>query len=448
MQCTKCEHDAVMHAAYSGAHLCDAHFVESVERRVRRRVREDGLVPRDATPEDPDTWVVGLSGGKDSVALTQILHETFAEDPRIEIVALTIHEGIEGYRDESVDACLELTDDLDIRHEVVSYAEEFGVEMDDVVEDDPEGMAACAYCGVFRRDLLEEYADEFGADKLLTGHNLDDEAQTALMNFLEGDVAQIAKHFDASLGPFDADDGPEREEQAEFVPRAKPLRDVPEKEVALYCHLRDLPAHITECPHASEAYRGEIQELIHGLEENHPGTRHSILAGYEELAAIVASEYHSDRADDFEQELGVKGIGQTVRAEWADDHRDSIRANPNGYAAPEKCLAAHLVDDDEPIHLEVCNASFEDNVTQRLEGAKTRGDWTQLLDPRGVCLYADGHRSTDAIQKLRDSDLALPTLSRALQMLGLDETESQDATSELHAWRDEQDGATVRGDVI
>jgi hypothetical protein len=156
----------------------------------------------------------------------------------------------------------------------------------------------------------------------------------------------------------------------------------------------------------------------------------------------------SDRADDFEQELGVKGIGQTVRAEWADDHRDSIRANPNGYAAPEKCLAAHLVDDDEPIHLEVCNASFEDNVTQRLEGAKTRGDWTQLLDPRGVCLYADGHRSTDAIQKLRDSDLALPTLSRALQMLGLDETESQDATSELHAWRDEQDGATVRGDVI
>jgi tRNA(Ile)-lysidine synthase TilS/MesJ len=227
MECTKCGRDAVMHAAYSGAHLCDAHFVESVERRVRRRVREDGLVPRDATPADPETWVVGLSGGKDSVALTQILHETFADDPRIELVALTIHEGIEGYRDESVDACVELTADLDVRHEVVSYAEEFGVEMDDVVEDDPENMAACAYCGVFRRDLLEEYAEALGADKLLTGHNLDDEAQTALMNFLEGDVAQIAKHFDASLGPFDADDGPEREAQGRFVPRAKPLRDVP-----------------------------------------------------------------------------------------------------------------------------------------------------------------------------------------------------------------------------
>ena len=63
MECTKCGRDAVMHAAYSGAHLCDAHFAESVERRVRRRVREDGLVPRDATPDDPETWVVGLSGG-------------------------------------------------------------------------------------------------------------------------------------------------------------------------------------------------------------------------------------------------------------------------------------------------------------------------------------------------------------------------------------------------
>jgi len=119
------------------------------------------------------------------------------------MLALTIHEGIEGYRDESIDATIELTEDLSIRHEVVSYEEEFDVQMDDVVESDPENMAACAYCGVFRRDLLEKYAAEFDADKLLTGHNLDDEAQTAMMNFLEGDVRQVAKHFDASLGPFD-----------------------------------------------------------------------------------------------------------------------------------------------------------------------------------------------------------------------------------------------------
>jgi uncharacterized protein (TIGR00269 family) len=293
MDCDKCGREAVMHAAYSGAHLCDDHFRASVEKRMRRRIREDDLLPADASPDDPETWVIGLSGGKDSVVLTHVLAETFGRDPRVDLVALSIHEGIEGYRDESLDACRTLTADLDLQHEVVSYADELGVRMDDVVEKDPENMAACAYCGVFRRDLLESYAEELGADKLLTGHNLDDEAQTALMNFFEGDLQQMAKHFDASLGPFDR-----RAESAHFVPRAKPLRDVPEKEVALYAHLADLPAHITECPHASEAYRGEIQQLLLEMEEHHPGTRHSIMAGYEELAELAAQRYRDDGADD------------------------------------------------------------------------------------------------------------------------------------------------------
>ncbi|WP_123537823.1 tRNA 2-thiolation protein NcsA [Halosimplex salinum] len=312
MDCDKCGDEAVMHAAYSGLHLCDEHFRRTVETRVRRRVREDNLVPRSATPDDPETWVVGLSGGKDSVVLTQVLHDTFEEDPRVELVALSIHEGIEGYRDESLAACEELTTDLDIRHEVVSYAEEFGVQMDDVVEDDPEGMAACAYCGVFRRDVLERYAEELGADKLFTGHNLDDEAQTALMNLFEGDVQQMASHYGASLGPFPAEDRDgnpvdepvdpterTRRPQDHHVPRAKPLRDVPEKEVALYAHLEDLPAHITECPHAEEAYRGEIQGLLLGMEDKHPGTRHSVMAGYEKLAALAASAFGAAEPDEY-----------------------------------------------------------------------------------------------------------------------------------------------------
>jgi uncharacterized protein (TIGR00269 family) len=292
MECDKCGDDAVLHAAYSGLHLCADHLCRSVEKRVRSRVREDNLLPETATPEDPETWVVGLSGGKDSVVLTQILAETFGRDPRVELVALSVHEGIDGYRDRSLEACRELTADLGVDHEVVSYEEEFDVRMDEVVEDDPENMSACAYCGVFRRDVLSRYAADLDADKLLTGHNLDDEAETALMNFLEGDIRKMSRQFDASLGPFEgADSERTRAAGEDFVPRAKPLRDVPEREVALYARFRELPAHITECPHAEEAYRGEIQELLYGLEEKHPGTRHSIMAGYEELAALAAGEY-------------------------------------------------------------------------------------------------------------------------------------------------------------
>jgi len=98
--------------------------------------------------------------------------------------------------------------------------------------------------------------------------------------------------------PFDADgDRPARAEPDGMVPRAKPLRDVPEKEVALYARLRDLPAHIAECPHASRSFRAEIQEHMLAIEEGHPGTRHSIMAGYEEFAKLAAEAYRGDGPD-------------------------------------------------------------------------------------------------------------------------------------------------------
>jgi len=155
-----------------------------------------------------------------------------------------------------------------------------------------------------------------------------------------------------------------------------------------------------------------------------------------------------DAAERFRKSHGVEGIGKTVRAEWAEEHPELVRANDSGHAAPEKCLAAHLLPEDEPVHLEVCNASFEDNVTQRLEGAIARSAYEQILDPRGVCLWVDGERSDEALRKLRESELAFPTLPDALEMLGMDESNSQAAAEAVESYRKRQDGATVRGDVV
>ena len=156
-----------------------------------------------------------------------------------------------------------------------------------------------------------------------------------------------------------------------------------------------------------------------------------------------------DRAEEFKRSHGVDGVGKTVRAEWADEYPEYLRANASGHAAPEKCLAAHLLPDaDEPIHLEVCNASFDDNVTQRLQGAMARDDYEQILDPRGACLWVEGQRSEEAFRKLRDGDFVLPTLSGALEMLGMDTAEADDAADAVRAYRDRQEGATVRGDVV
>lgn len=154
------------------------------------------------------------------------------------------------------------------------------------------------------------------------------------------------------------------------------------------------------------------------------------------------------RSAEFEREYGVKGVGKTVRASWADENPECVRANDNGHVAPEQCLAAHLLEDDEPIHLEVCNAGFEDNVTQRLEGARATENYEQVLDPRGVCLWVEGNRSEDAFQKLRDGELVFPTLSGALEMLGADEAEAETATKAVQARRKRAEGATVRGDVV
>jgi len=155
-----------------------------------------------------------------------------------------------------------------------------------------------------------------------------------------------------------------------------------------------------------------------------------------------------ERAAAFEERYGVAGVGRTVDADWAEAYPEHLRANDSGHAAPERCLAAHLVGDDEPIHLEVCNASFSDNVTQRLRGAMAREAYGEILDPRGVCLYADGQRDDEAMAKLRGGELALPTLPDALEMLGLDEDTATEAAAVMRSRRAEATGRTVRGDVV
>jgi len=154
------------------------------------------------------------------------------------------------------------------------------------------------------------------------------------------------------------------------------------------------------------------------------------------------------READFVDAHGVEGVGKTVRAEWAEAYPEHLRANAGGHAAPERCLAAHLLEGGEPVHLEVCNASFEDNVRQRLEGAMARGNYSEILDPRAACLWVDGRRSEEAFEKLRAGEFVLPTLSDALEMLGLDAGEAREAAAAVKEYRERQDGVSVRGDVV
>lgn len=163
---------------------------------------------------------------------------------------------------------------------------------------------------------------------------------------------------------------------------------------------------------------------------------------------VLLSDADPDRAAELESEYGVKGLGRTVNADWAEEYPEYIRTNDNGYAAPEKCLAAHLLPDDEPVHLEVCNTGFEDNVTQRLQVAAARNAFEQILDPRGVCLWVDGQRSPTAFEKLREGEFVFPTLQDALEMLDLDPDTAAKAADDIRKFRSSQSGISVRGDVV
>ena len=160
---------------------------------------------------------------------------------------------------------------------MVSFKEEVGCSLDEMLKRERK-EASCTYCGVFRRTLLNKKAREIGANKLATGHNLDDDAQVVLMNVLNGDVERLAR-----LRPSRVQEG--------LVPRIKPLVDVPEREIALYAFLKKLPFYMGECPYARESLRGEIKDVLNDFEFKHPGTKYSIMRGFDNMVGCLKEKY-------------------------------------------------------------------------------------------------------------------------------------------------------------
>ena len=272
MQCARCNEPAVTLVRYSGQHLCPGHFREFVERRVKREIH------REAEFGGGERIAIGLSGGKDSSTTTVLLHEIISPRRDIELLAITVDEGIASYRPEGLQFAHALCKELGIEHRVVRYEDTVGWEMDQVVAADPTAIP-CGYCGVFRRSSLNRAAREADADYVATGLNLDDTAQSILMNVVRGDVEKLARL------------GPHERRQPGLVPRLQPLRMVPEKEVYLYAMLRGIRFHDGTCPHSERAQRGRFREILNRLEADSPGTRHAILSGYDRLRPLFADAF-------------------------------------------------------------------------------------------------------------------------------------------------------------
>jgi uncharacterized protein (TIGR00269 family) len=264
-RCDRCSGDAVYLRRYSGQRMCEEHFLKYFEGKVVKTMKKEGML------RDGEKVGVGVSGGKDSLTTLHML-KNLEKDLDLRVYAIAVDEGVEGYRAGTLRAAEAFCRKRGIPLYVVSFKEDLGFTLDEVVKK----RNPCTYCGVFRRKLLNAAAVELGLDKLATGHNLDDEVQAIMMNYLSGDVERIARY-----GSGEGKDG--------LVQRIKPLAVMPEKEVALYAFLKGLGASFAECPYAGGAMRSKVRDWINALERDHPGIKFSILAGSRKMQPFLKS---------------------------------------------------------------------------------------------------------------------------------------------------------------
>ncbi|MFH1100951.1 MAG: TIGR00269 family protein [Methanobacteriota archaeon] len=270
--CSKCRKPAITYIRYNGTHLCTPHFLEYVEKRVKKEIKKQGKTSQTCR------IAIALSGGKDSIVALHLMHSIFSHRPHIKLFAITVDEGIQGYRDHSIPIAQNNCKKLDIEHHLISFRTVIGTTMDAIAAQHYE-LGECSYCGVFRRLCLNKKSKELQIDKLVTGHNLDDMAQTILMNIVNGDMQKLARL------------GPHQKIQPDLVPRMLPLRTIPEKESMLYALVKNIEFHNAECPYAVRALRGEFRKIIDDLEYAHPGTRHSIVNSYEAIKDLLIEKY-------------------------------------------------------------------------------------------------------------------------------------------------------------
>lgn len=262
LSCSFCSGGAIYLDRESGEHLCESHLIARIEDAVRCEIRSAGGF------QSGERIAVAFSGGKDSSVLLHLLVNVVKPETGIDLVAVTIDEGIAGYREATVQAAKDIATRLGVPHRIVSFGAAFGRNLDSLLAG-REGRA-CTVCGVLRRRLLQKAARDLGADRLATGHCLDDEAEAVVMNWLRGDLYRVA-----GIRPSGG--------ESRMVPRIKPLSRLSEKEVVSYALLRGLAFDLPGCPYTRYALRAGVRGLVHRAEYLSPGTMSRIVAGQEEL---------------------------------------------------------------------------------------------------------------------------------------------------------------------
>ncbi|HEX2050239.1 MAG TPA: ATP-binding protein [Actinomycetota bacterium] len=267
MKCKVCRTHAVVDVRRHNAAFCAPHFVEHVRNQVARAIKDFAMFRPD------DRLLIAVSGGKDSLALWDVLLNL-----GYDATGFYLDLGIGGYSARSKDASIAFADARGAKLIVRSLQHEHGYTVPELAR--LTGRVPCSGCGLNKRYEFNRAAVEEGFDVLVTGHNLDDEVATLFGNVLHWNTDQLARQApvleERILG-----DSPE----PVLVRKCKPLVRIAERETAAYALLRGIDYVIEECPMVEGNTQHRYKEAITLLEETSPGTKHQMYFGFLKRAA-------------------------------------------------------------------------------------------------------------------------------------------------------------------
>jgi len=226
-----------------------------------------------------DKIVVALSGGKDSSTVAYLLKKF-----GYKFEGLYIDLGMKGYSDKCYEKILELCKELNIKLHVYEVQKELGGSMCYIRTSiqKENTLKNCAICGVIKKWILNKKARELGFTKIVTGHNLDDEAQTVIVNFLKGSL-----ELGANAGPF-----PGKITDKKFVQRVKPLFFSPEKSVREYAIKNNIPFHPSSCPCAIDSMRIQTRKWLRDKPEK---IKLNVVNNFLEQSKNLQTNYSKDK---------------------------------------------------------------------------------------------------------------------------------------------------------
>jgi len=289
MKCGKCSNTAVYHRKYSDEKFCSECFSNSMLRKTAKTISKFKMI------KNNELVCVAVSGGKDSLALCNVLHK-MSKTHNFRMKVITIDEGIPNYRDEALELVKKFCNDLHIEWSVYSFKELFDFTLEESLNlRESKKTSSCSICGTLRRRAFYHAAQKEGADVIATGHNLDDFLQTFFINLLSGDVKKIGWMYP---------------EFSENRPRIiKPFCEIYESEIVFYAFTNNIPFQSEQCPHMNEGIRTPIREFFNSLENQHIGIKNNLYKSSLKLSHLVKNSNSIEKKTC--QICGVVSTGNT-----------------------------------------------------------------------------------------------------------------------------------------